>query len=247
MPLKDFLGVPRLDRAKRVLCVQPHPDDNELGAGGTIAWLASLDIEIVYLTVTDGSIGTQDPSISPERLAETRRGEAERSARHLGASQLLWLGYRDGDVPEERELTARIMGVIRQVKPDAVLVPDPWLPYEAHRDHRLTGLATAAACILGGFPHARSGPEAPPHSVPMVGFYCTTRPNTWINVDATWSRKMEAVRMHASQFPEGWAMISMYLDMKAREFAQGRGFTRAEALKVLPTILLHFNVDSEGY
>lgn len=247
MGLKDFLGVPGLERAKRVLCVQPHPDDNEIGAGGTIAWLASLGIEVVYLTVTDGCIGTQDATITPERLAEIRRTEAERSARHLGVSELVWLGYHDGDVPEERELAAAIMGVIRTVKPDAVLMPDPWLPYEAHRDHRLTGLATANACILSGFPHAKSEPHAPPHAVPTVGFYCTTKPNTWINVDRTWGKKMEAIKMHASQFPEGWTMFSMYLDMKARELAKGRGFARAEAFKVVPTILLHFNVDTEGY
>jgi len=39
----------------------------------------------------------------------------------------------------------------------------------------------------------------------------------------------------------------MYVDMKAREVAKGRGCARAEAFKVIPTILLHFNVDTEGY
>ncbi|MEW6228557.1 MAG: PIG-L family deacetylase [Bacillota bacterium] len=247
MPLKDVLPLLSLENAKRVLCVQPHPDDNELGAGGTIAMLANRGSKITYLTVTDGSAGTQDPTITPEELAKIRYDEASRAARHLGASEFLWLGLRDGDVPEERELVRRILGVIRKARPDAILVPDPWLPYEAHRDHRLTGLATASACILGPFPHVKSDPEAPPHGVSMVGFYCTTRPNTWINVDATWHKKIEAVKMHESQFKQGWAMVSMYLEMKARELAKGRGFVRAEALKVLPPILLHFNVDAEGF
>jgi len=247
MDLKDFLSVPRLETARRVLCVQPHPDDNEIAAGGTIAWLADLGVDVVYLTVTDGCVGTQDASITPEELAATRRAEAERSARHLGVSDLLWLGYHDGDVPEERELTAAIMGVVRTVKPDIVLAPDPWLPYEGHRDHRLTGLAVAGACILSGFPHARSEPHAPPHGVSAVAFYCTTRANTWINVDKTWHRKIEAIKMHASQVSQSWTTLFMYVDMKAREVAKGRGCARAEAFKVIPTILLHFHVDTEGY
>ncbi|MCR4401403.1 MAG: PIG-L family deacetylase [Firmicutes bacterium] len=247
MDLKDFVRVPRLDSAKRVLCVQPHPDDNEIGAGGTIAWLTDLGVEVVYLTVTDGCIGTQDPGVDPEALAERRRAEAERSARHLGVSRLVWLGYHDADVPEERELTTAILGVIRSVRPDVVLAPDPWLAYEAHRDHRLTGMATASACMFSGLPHATSEPPAPPHEVPAVGFYCTPKPNTWINVDRTWVKKMEAMNMHESQFSDGWMTFCMYLDMKARELARGRGFARAEAFKVVPTLLLHFNVDTEGY
>ncbi len=247
MPLKDILPVPSLESVASVLCIQPHPDDNEIGAGGTIAALTRHGVRVAYLTVTDGSAGTQDPTLAPEKLARIRYEEACRAARHLGVSELLWLGIPDNDVPEERELARLLLGVIRRVKPDAVLVPDPWLPYEAHRDHRLVGLAAANACMLSGFPLVKSEPDAPPHSVAMVGFYCTPRPNAWINVDATWQRKMEAVRMHASQFEEGWATFSMYLDMKARELARGRGFVRAEAFKVLPPILLHFNVDAEGF
>ena len=44
---------PDLSKAKRVLFVQPHPDDNQIGAGGTIAWLRSLGVEVYELTVTD--------------------------------------------------------------------------------------------------------------------------------------------------------------------------------------------------
>lgn len=247
MPLKDILPVPSLGSARRVLCVQPHPDDNELGAGGTIAMLAGRRANVVYLTVTDGCVGTLDPTLTPERLRLIRYEEATRSARHLGASELLWLGYGDGNVPEERDLLQRILGAIRRVRPDAVLVPDPWLPYEAHRDHRAVGLATANAAILSMFPHVRSEPDGPPHAVSMVAFYCTSRPNTWIDVDRTWARKMEAVRMHESQFKTGWGAFFLYMDMKARELAKGRGFLRAEAFKVLPPVLLHFSVDAEGF
>ena len=44
---------PDLSKAQRVLFVQPHPDDNQIGAGGTMAWLKSLGVEVYELTVTD--------------------------------------------------------------------------------------------------------------------------------------------------------------------------------------------------
>ena len=44
---------PAIKNAKRVLCVQPHPDDNQIGMGGTIAYMRSLGIEVYELTVTD--------------------------------------------------------------------------------------------------------------------------------------------------------------------------------------------------
>ncbi len=247
MPLKDILPVPNLEMARCVLCVQPHPDDNEIAAGGTIALLAERRAKIVYLTVTDGSVGTRDPDLAPDQLRLVRREEATHSARHLGASDMLWLGCEDGAVPDERELSRKILGVIRQVRPDAVLAPDPWLPYEAHRDHRVVGLAAASAAIMSEFPHVASDPGGPPHAVSMVAFYCTLNPNTWIDVDRTWGRKIEALMMHASQFGAGSGMFLMYLDMKARELAKGRGCVRAEAFKVLPTVLLHFNVDAAGF
>ncbi|MEM2749657.1 MAG: PIG-L family deacetylase, partial [Candidatus Bathyarchaeia archaeon] len=46
--------------AQRVLCIQPHPDDTDLAAGGLIARLVEGGCDITYVTMTDGSIGTFD-------------------------------------------------------------------------------------------------------------------------------------------------------------------------------------------
>ena len=42
---------------KKILCIQPHPDDNEIGMGGIISYLTSKGVQVDYLTVTDGSLG----------------------------------------------------------------------------------------------------------------------------------------------------------------------------------------------
>ena len=63
---------PDLSKANRVLFVQPHPDDNQIGAGGTIAWLVSLGVEVWELTVLDDRYANPD-YIGRENEVETVR------------------------------------------------------------------------------------------------------------------------------------------------------------------------------
>jgi len=229
----------------------PHPDDNEVGAGGTIAKLAAKGAKVAYLGVTDGGGGTMDPSQSAEYLAHLRRREQQAAAKLLGVEAIEWLGYRDGAGLPPDELRRKILGVIRRVRPDFVLTVDPWLPYEAHQDHRATGLAVAEACLLSAFPNIEADPAATglaPHAVTAVAFYATAAPNQYVAIDEqTWSRRLEAVRLHESQFPgQVFQMYAMYIDGKCRDYAAaaGGGATWAEAFKVLTPLHLHMNVDA---
>ena len=76
MDLSAFLTPPEILTAQCALCIQPHPDDNEIGMGGTIAALAARGCEIHYLTVTNGDLGAQGAPIEPAQLAALRRDEA---------------------------------------------------------------------------------------------------------------------------------------------------------------------------
>ncbi|MEM0318335.1 MAG: PIG-L deacetylase family protein, partial [Candidatus Nezhaarchaeales archaeon] len=98
---------------RRVLCIQPHPDDCEYGAGATLAELADAGIEITYLTLTDGSKGTLDPSMDPRVLAQIRRLEQERAAQVVGVKKLLWLDYLDGELPYSAEVRSKLIEAIR--------------------------------------------------------------------------------------------------------------------------------------
>ena len=59
----------------KVLVVTPHPDDAEIWCGGTIASWVKQGAEVHYLLCTNGSKGTEDPDITPQKLAETREQE----------------------------------------------------------------------------------------------------------------------------------------------------------------------------
>jgi len=239
----DFLPVPDLLKSKSILCIQPHPDDLEIGAGATVARLVLGGAAVTCLTVTDGSAGTYNPSDDQENLIKTRRSEAEKSARILGFKELIWLDFPDGGVLPFEQVRAEITRTIRKIRPQAVLVCDPWLPYEAHSDHIRTGFAAAEAAFLSGLPRfcpddLRDGFK--PHAVDMVAFYYTAYPNTFVDVTETWEMKLSAIDCHTSQFPpEKMELLKKYLAARAREQAENLDLELVEGLKVLAPGHLH--------
>lgn len=95
MALESIIPVPDVMQAKRVLAVQPHYDDNDIAAGGTLAALHAAGAEIVYLTVTDDLMGVIDASLSPGAAAAQLKREQEAAGKIIGVSQHYWLGYPD--------------------------------------------------------------------------------------------------------------------------------------------------------
>ncbi len=248
MKISEFLPLPDLEKCASLLCVQPHPDDNEVGAGATIAKLVKSGCRVTYLTITDGRIGTSEREADPNEIRLIRRKEAEESARLLGVSSTIFLDYEDAGYTDARELCRRIVSVIRDVQPEMVMSTDPFLPYEAHPDHRAAGMAAAEAVLFSSFPHFYSyGAVATSKTWPVKGvaFYNTAYPNTFIDVDATWELKIGSIAVHQSQFsPELLGILRYYFEFKARKYAEGKTCTYAEAFKVLTPMHLHSNVDT---
>jgi len=223
--------------ARKVLCVQPHPDDCEFGAGGTLADLADRGVEVVYLTMTDGSMGASEPSLEPRKLAETRRREQEEAAKVIGVTRIHWLDYPDTQLPYTPEARSRVIRAIREEKPDVVLAPDPWLMYEAHPDHRVTGLLASEAVMFSPLPLVLR--DLPPHLVAAVVYYYTARPNYFHDVSRTFARKIEALSKHRSQFEATWPVTVQQLETLAAAFGAAIGSQMAEAFRVIPHTLLH--------
>jgi len=250
--LRDLLRPPSLLKARKVLCIQPHPDDIEWAAGGTVADLTQAGAEVIYVTVSDGSWGTLDPELDKDELVTTRRREQTAAADILGVGEIVWLDYPDGQVPPGNTPSLRdhLVKLIRSYGPDCVMAPDPWMPYEAHPDHYNTGLAAAASMLFSGLPPAHREEGLETHTPEMIAFYNTSRPNTWVPVDGTWARKEAALEAHESQFgsPVG-EMQKAFVKIQAEELAaRGKavgaleeGVSLAEAFKVLGSLHLHCN------
>lgn len=228
-----------LEEAKVVLFVQPHPDDVDLALGATVSKLSSEGKKVYYLTVTDGRKGTFDPNTDEGELARTRKREEEKAAEILGVHELLWLDFEDlGDYSVE-EARREVVRVLRNVNPDVVITVDPFLPYESHPDHRKTGLAVTEAVAFAGLP-TFDRESFKPTEIKSVGYFFTAYPNTFVNVDGHFEKKLLAIEQHKSQFdPEYLRLVQEYLTERARTFGRKIGCLYAEELKLLSVNALH--------
>jgi LmbE family N-acetylglucosaminyl deacetylase len=245
MTIETILPIPNLFNAKRILCIQPHYDDNDIAAAGVLTQLAKNGAELFYLTATDDLMGVVDVTLSDEEAAKALKRDQFAAGKIVGVKEQYWLGYPDAGEYNYFDLRRDFLKYIRMLKPDFVFAPDAWLTYEAHRDHIQTGLAAAEAVMFAGLTKiASSDPEVDaayePHSIDGIALYYTREPNTIVDITSTWEEKVAAVRCYEAQFdPQGMEQLVMALDAKSQQVAQGKSFTRGEPLKVLHTSALH--------
>lgn len=245
MTIESLLPTPDLFSARRILCVQPHYDDNDIGSGGTIKRLQQKGAEIYYLTVTDDLMGVVVPGLSAEEAAERLRQDQAEAGKTIGVEAQFWLGYPDAAKYDGFDLRRDVLRYIRLIRPDFIFSPDPWLAYEAHRDHLQTGMATAEAVLFTGLAKiASSDPQVDRayegHEITGIAFYYTREPNLIADISQTWDSKIAAVRCYQTQFrPEEMDELVMALDLKSRQVGSATGCEHGEALKVLHPRALH--------
>lgn len=248
MTIESILPQPNIFEAKRVLCIQPHYDDNDIGIGGTLALLGEKGAELFYLTATDDLMGVVDHSLSDEQAAQTLKRDQFEAAKIVGVKDQFWLGYPDAGEYNYFALRRDFLKYIRLIQPDFVVTVDPWLTYEAHHDHIQTGLAAAEAVMFAGLTKiASSDPEVDaryqPHDIKGIVFYHTREPNQIMDISTTWETKVAAVRCYEAQFTsQEMDQVILALDAKSQQVASGQLFPRGEALKVLHTSALHCGI-----
>jgi len=186
-------------RRQGVLVVAPHPDDEALGCGGTIAARCAAGHTVAIVFMTDGErafaevLGIHEHP-TPKELAAIRRREAHAAAAALGvpASCLYRLGLPDSglaDVAEEalRALAQVVDGLARV---DELFAPHP---ADGHPDHRATwGIVEAALDRLVVTPRVC-------HYLIWRESQRLTPPQAAIDVSLHLSQKQEAIRAYRSQ------------------------------------------------
>ena len=237
---------PNLMTAKRVLAIQPHYDDNDIGAGGTLAALVKNGAELFYLTVTDDLLGVIDPALSDDAARECLMAEQFKAGEIIGVQGHHWLEHPDAGISDYLKLRQSIIQYIRMIQPDFIFTCDPWMVYEAHQDHVITGRATAEATILFSLKRVATVPEVDeaffknPTDITGIAFYGTSYPNTVFNITGTQSEKHEAIQQYQAQFtPDSMQMLLKMLEIKEAEFAFEEPFSYGEILKVLRPFHLH--------
>ena len=123
----------------KLLAVFPHPDDETLGMGSTLARYSAEGVDTYLVCATRGERGWYDsegPDPGFEEVARIREAELRCGAEHLGLKEVCFLDYIDGDVDqaEPTEIIARIATHIRRIQPQVVVTFSPDGIY-GHPDH----------------------------------------------------------------------------------------------------------------
>lgn len=171
------------------LAIGAHPDDVELGCGGTVAVLVERGYRVGILHLTRGETGSRGN-------AERRRREAERAAEILGVVELAFLDCGDGGLRTGPDEVDALISEVRRLSPDLVLAPTP---SDRHPDHGRAYRLVEDACYYAGL---RERGDGDPHRPAAVVSYMQHDPfavDFVVDVSAGWETKMRALDAYESQ------------------------------------------------
>lgn len=198
-----------------VLALACHPDDIEFMMAGTLMLLGSSGCSLHYMNLADGGCGTAVMDI--EEIVRVRRREAMNAAGFLGAA------YHESLVPDLQvyytdELIRRVTAIVREVRPEVLLLPSPEDYMEDHMAAARIGVTAAFCRGMRNFP---SIPSREPtlqdvtlyHALPYGltdGLRRAVTPDFFIDITSVIDRKERMLAFHESQ--KKWLDESQGLD-----------------------------------
>lgn len=182
-----------------ILAVGCHPDDLEIGCGGTLAKYARQGHKVVMCHVANGNLG--HAVIMPEELRTMRTKEAEEAGRIIGASEVINIDVGDLLVDSTNmETVKKVIDVIRQVEPDLIITHSP---VDYMKDHLEVSKIVFDASFSSSVPHLNTKNPAFGNIVPL--YYMDTLagvnflPTEYVDISETIEEKIKAVDCHQSQ------------------------------------------------
>lgn len=182
-----------------VMAFGAHPDDIELGCGGTLIKLADAGRSVVLVDLVRGELGTRG-------TPELRLQEAQAAAKVIGAVARENLALEDGHIRTDRDSRHRVVQVIRKYRPQMILIP---YYKDRHPDHYHTGELVYEGAFLAGLSRYDTGQDS--HRPAQVVYYmgwCEFEPTFVVDVSAQFERKMEAIYAYASQFVPDYSVYA---------------------------------------
>jgi len=163
----------------RLMCITAHPDDECMGMGGILAHYAAEGVETAVLAATRGERGWQgkeeeNPGLTA--LGQMREKELQAAIDVLGAHELHFLDYIDGDLDQAdpHEAVARIVPHLRRFRPHVVATFGLDGAY-GHPDHIAICQFTTAALVCAADQAYPAGGDLPPHRVSKLYHMATTQ------------------------------------------------------------------------
>ncbi|MDQ6951672.1 MAG: PIG-L deacetylase family protein [Mariprofundales bacterium] len=181
------------------MALAPHPDDMEIGCGGTLAVHVARGDRVHLFVATNGEVGGD---------AMVRRAEQEVSAAALGVHALHWGGFADTKLPDHSEALMSVLEVVlTEIRPDTVYVNSE---RDTHQDHRI--LSEVARSVTRWIPNVLA--YETPSSIDFT-------PMLFMDIAAVMDAKFAALRAHASQVDK--TRLTLDITEIARATAHFRG------------------------
>lgn len=217
-----------------ILAIGVHPDDIELGCAGTLIAHVQQGKKIGLLDLTRGELGSRGN-------AEIRDAESKKAQEIIGAVIRENLNLADGFFENNAASQLKLIEIIRKYQPEIILCN---AITDRHPDHGRSAALVEDACFYAGLIKIETqlnGTSQLPWRPRIILHYIQDRyikPDFVVDISDTWSRKMESVMAHASQFysenstePETYIASKHFLENVASrhmEFGRSCGFTFAE-------------------
>ena len=180
-----------------ILVLGSHPDDAELGCGGTIIKHIKAGLRVGVADLTQGELGTRG-------TAKTRDQEAADSARLMGLATRVNLGLPDGFFENNEAHQRKVIEAVRTFRPDIVLAN---AISDRHPDHGRGAELAYTACFLSGLSKVETrdaqGSKQEPWRPKALYHYIQSQihtPDFVVDISSEWDQKMAAVKAFKSQF-----------------------------------------------
>jgi N-acetylglucosamine malate deacetylase 1 len=174
-----------------------HPDDAELGAGGTIAKLTQEGKSVAIIDMTQGEMGTRGS-------IEIRKTEADASAEILGLKYRENLRLPDGYLTNDQESQLKVVYAIRKYRPDLVIMNPP---FERHPDHEAAHQLVRTSMFKAGLQKIETQSDGEPqerHRLRkmfcfMQSYPFQHNPDFIVDISDTIDKKMDSIKAYKSQ------------------------------------------------
>jgi len=189
-----------LSMNKRVLSFGTHPDDIEIGCGGTELKLIEKGFEVTHVFVTSGESGSQ--TLSREELGATREREAVAAAAEMGISDVRFLRYEDGLTEYTRDMKLEVVDIIRALRPEMIFTHSP---QDNFPQHQVVSRLIHNAIIHASGPWYQETREKPWDTPAVLGYEVWFPLNRWqtaVDITRTIDWKLRALACHQSQIED---------------------------------------------
>ena len=174
-----------------ILAFGAHPDDVELGCGGTIIKHIENNLKVGIIDLTTGDLGTRGN-------AKIRLEEADAASKVMGLSVRENLNFKDGFFLNDEEHKNALIKKIRKYKPEIVLTN---APSDRHPDHARASQLTIDACFLSGLEKINTNQEVwRPKAIYHYIQFNNLSPDFVVDISGYFDKKITAIKEYKSQF-----------------------------------------------